>query len=156
MENENENQIQVEKFENKLIITAVDFLNESAKWCKFMAIVGFVGVGLMVLAAIFMLVGFSAFDNMSEASNLPFPIAGFSVLYLILAAVYFFPVYYLYQYATKIPVALRTKNNQLLADGFENLKSHHKFLGIFTLIIISIYALLFVFVVLTGVVAAAS
>ena len=70
---ENENQIQAETFENKLTISAIDFLKESAKWCKFMAIVGFVGVGLMVLAALFILIGFSAFDSISEATNFPFP-----------------------------------------------------------------------------------
>ena len=153
---ENENQIQAETFENQLTISAVGFLRESAKWCKFMAIVGFVGVGLMVLAALFILIGFSAFDSISEATNFPFPIAGFSVLYLIIAAIYFFPIYYLYQYAVKIPAALHLKNNQLLADGFENLKSHHKFLGIFTLVILSLYALLFVFAILTGIFAAAN
>ena len=153
---ENENQLQAETFENQLTISAIGFLKESAKWCKFMAIVGFVGVGLMVLAALFLLIGFSAFDSLSGASNFPFPIAGFSVLYLIIAGIYFFPIYYLYQYATKIPVALHLKNNQLLADGLENLKSHHKFLGIFTLVILSLYALLFLFAILTGIFAAAN
>ena len=51
---ENENQLQAETFENRLTISAIGFLKESAKWCKFMAIVGFVGVGLMVLAALFL------------------------------------------------------------------------------------------------------
>lgn len=151
---ENENQSQNETFENQLTISAIGFLRESAKWCKFMAIVGFVGIGLMVLAALFILIGFSALDTMSEVSNFPFPMAGFSVLYLIVAGIYFFPIYYLYQYATKIPAALHLKNNQLLADGFENLKSHHKFLGIFTLVILSLYALIFVFAILTGIFAA--
>ena len=153
---ENENSIQSETFENRLTISAIGFLKESAKWCKLMAIVGFIGVGLMVLAALFILIGFSAFDSMTETSDFPLPIAGFSVLYLIIAGIYFFPIYYLYQYATKIPIALHSKNNQLLADGLENLKSHHKFLGIFTLVILSLYALLFVFAILTGIFAAAN
>jgi hypothetical protein len=39
----------------------------------------------------------------------------------------------------------------LLADGLENLKSHHKFLGIFTLIIVSLYGFIFVFAILGGI-----
>ncbi len=147
---ENENQSQFENFENQLTTSAIGFLKESAKWCKFMAIVGFVGVGLMVLAAVFMFIGFSALDSMNQTSKFPFPTSAFSVIYLILAAIYFFPVYYLYQYATKTSVALQSKNQQLLTDGLENLKSHHKFLGIFTLIIISIYGLIFVVAILGG------
>ena len=86
---ENENSIQSETFENRLTISAIGFLKESAKWCKLMAIVGFIGVGLMVLAALFILIGFSAFDSMTETSDFPLPIAGFSVLYLIIAGIYF-------------------------------------------------------------------
>jgi len=147
---ENENQSQFENFENQLTTSAIGFLKESAKWCKFMSIVGFIGVGLMVLAAVFMFVGFSALESMSETSKFPFPTSAFSVLYLIFAAIYFFPVYYLYQYATKTSVALQSRNQQLLTDGLENLKSHHKFLGVFTLIIVSIYGLVIVGAILGG------
>jgi len=153
---DNENQSQFENFENQLTASAIGFLKESAKWCKFMSIVGFVGVGLMVLAALFMLIGLSAFDSMNEMSKFPFPMSAFSIIYLVLAAIYFFPVYYLYQYAAKTKLALQSRNQQLLTEGFENLKSHHKFLGIFTLIIISIYGLVFVFAILGGILSAAN
>ena len=44
-----ENEKQTENFENQLTTAAVGFLQESAKWSKFMAIIGFIGIGLMVL-----------------------------------------------------------------------------------------------------------
>lgn len=147
---ENENQSQFENFENQLTASAIGFLKESVKWCKFMSIVGFVGVGLMILVAVSMFIGFNALESMSETSKFPFPTSLISVVYLIFAALYFFPVYYLYQYATKTSLALQSRNQQLLTDGLENLKSHHKFLGIFTLIIVSIYGLIFVGAILGG------
>jgi hypothetical protein len=70
---------------------------------------------------------------------------------VLFAAIYFFPVYYLYQYATKTSAALHSKNKQQLTDGLENLKSHHKFLGIFTLILVSLYGFIFVFAILGGI-----
>ena len=145
-----ENEKQTENYENQLTTAAVGFLQESAKWSKFMAIIGFIGIGLMVLVSLFMAIGFSAMSA-STMPELPFPMSVFSILYVLFAAIYFFPVYYLYQYATKTSAALHSKNKQLLADGLENLKSHHKFLGIFTLIIISIYGLIFVFAILGGI-----
>jgi len=148
MENEN-----LSQFENQLTTSAVGFLNESAKWSKFLAIVGFVGIGLMVLLSLFFIIGLSAFDQFTETTNYPFPMSLFGVIYLVIAAVYFFPVYYLYQFAVKTKAALYTKNAQMLADGFENLKSHYKFLGVFTLIILSLYGLIFIFAILAGLLA---
>jgi hypothetical protein len=148
-----ENEKQTENFENQLTTAAVEFLQESAKWSKFMAIIGFIGIGLMVLVSLFMAIGFSAMGA-STMPELPFSMSVFSIIYVLFAAIYFFPVYYLYQYATKTSAALYSKNKQLLADGLENLKSHHKFLGIFTLIIISLYGFIFVFAILGGILSA--
>jgi len=145
-----ENEKQTENFENQLTSAAVGFLQESAKWSKFMAIIGFIGIGLMVLVSLFMAIGFSAMGA-STMPELPFSMSVFSIIYVLFAAIYFFPVYYLYQYATKTSAALHSKNKQLLTDGLENLKSHHKFLGIFTLIIISLYGFIFVFAILGGI-----
>ena len=148
-----ENEKQTQNFENQLTSAAVGFLQESAKWSKFMAIIGFIGIGLMVLVSLFMAIGFSAMGA-STMPELPFSMSVFSIIYVLFAAIYFFPVYYLYQYATKTSAALQSKNKQLLADGLENLKSHHKFLGIFTLIIISLYGFVFVFAILGGILSA--
>ena len=148
-----ENEKQTENFENQLTTAAVGFLQESAKWSKFMAIIGFIGIGLMVLVSLFMAIGFSAMGA-STMPELPFSMSVFSIIYVLFAAIYFFPVYYLYQYATKTSAALHSKNKQLLTDGLENLKSHHKFLGIFTLIIISLYGFIFVFAILGGILSA--
>jgi hypothetical protein len=145
-----ENEKQTENFDNQLTSAAVGFLQESAKWSKFMAIVGFVGIGLMVLVSLFMAIGFSSMGT-ANMPELPFSMSAFSIIYVLFAAIYFFPVYYLYQYATKTSAALHSKNKQLLADGLENLKSHHKFLGIFTLILISLYGFVFVFAILGGI-----
>lgn len=148
-----ENEKQTQNFENQLTTAAVGFLQESAKWSKFMAIIGFIGIGLMVLVSLFMAIGFSAMGA-STMPELPFSMSVFSIIYVLFAAIYFFPVYYLYQYATKTSAALHSKNKQLLADGLENLKSHHKFLGIFTLILVSLYGFVFVFAILGGILSA--
>ena len=145
-----ENEKQTENFENQLTTAAVGFLQESAKWSKFMAIIGFIGIGLMVLVSLFMAIGFGAMGA-STMPELPFSMSVFSILYVLFEAIYFLPVYYLYQYATKTSAALHSKNKQLLTDGLENLKSHHKFLGIFTLILVSLYGFIFVFAILGGI-----
>jgi ABC-type multidrug transport system fused ATPase/permease subunit len=130
----------------KLTDLALSYLKESAKWCKFLSILGFVGIGLMFIVAIFFAIRMS---DMSM-SVVPFPNAVLALVYLVLAIVYFFPVYYLYKYANATSKAINSKDSKLLQEGMENLKSHHKFLGVMSLVFISMYALIFIFALIAG------
>jgi hypothetical protein len=131
---------------------AVSALKEGARWTYFLSILGFVGVGLMVVASIFMSTIFSSLPNASEGNfnnEMGFNPSGFgsliTVLYLIFAVIYFFPVYYLYKYSTGIKKAIHNKSSELIANAFVHLKSHHKFIGVSVLIVISLYTIIFVF-----------
>ncbi|WP_396157321.1 DUF5362 family protein [Flavobacterium sp.] len=129
MENQN-NGMQLEE-------VAKDYLRESAKWSMFLAILGFIGIGFLALLAIIMT------SVMSMAPEIPGPygaIKGFiSIIYLVFAIIYLFPIYYLYKYADSTKKALNSGNTELLTKAFSNLKSHHKFLGIAAIIIIALY-----------------
>jgi hypothetical protein len=135
--------------EMKLNETAAGFLRESAKWSMFLAILGFVGVAFMLIAGIFMgtimaslPMGNEMGDRMGSNpfSMMPGLIA---VLYIIIAVLYSFPIYYLYKYADKTKIALQTANSDVLTEGLGYLKSHHKFLGIMMIVVISLYILMF-------------
>lgn len=114
-----------------------DFLAESARWGKFLAIVGFVFLGLGVLG---LLIGggtLMAVSGMGGLGTLGI------VFYLVLLGVSAIPIYYLYNFATKTKVALNDDNQAYLVDAFENHKSMFKFYGIFMAIMLGIYALFF-------------
>ena len=123
---------------------AIEALRESAKWSMFLAIMGFIGVGLMVIAAIFMGSVFAMIPDTSNGMGYN-PIGamkGFiTILYLVLAGVYFFPVYYLYKYASGMKNALNFRNSNLVSNAFVSLKQHHKILGIMIIVLISLYVL---------------
>lgn len=125
------------------------YLAETAKWGYFLSIVGFIGIGLMVLAGLFMGTFMSTLGASAGAMGLISPMF-ITVLYLILAAVYFFPVLYLYKFSTQMKVALRSDNESELTSAFQNLKSLYKFMGILTAVVLGIYALLFVFGMIGG------
>jgi hypothetical protein len=72
-------------------------------------------------------------------------------VYLVLALLYFFPVLYLYQFSKKMKEALQSKNDDVLATAFEKLKSHYKFIGVFTIIFISLYILMIVAAIVGGI-----
>jgi hypothetical protein len=61
-----------------------------------------------------------------------------------MAALYFAPIYYLYKYASDMKNALLASNSDLVATALGYLKSHHKYLGISIIILISLYFLLII------------
>lgn len=128
---------------------AKTFLAEAAKWTTFLAILGFIGVGFMVLAALIMLV----FGASMSSYNSMMPMGGgafFSLFYLAIAAFYFFPINYLYKFSSNMKEALRTNNQASLTKSFEYLKSHYKFIGILTIVLIGIYILAILGMIITG------
>lgn len=122
----------------KITDQAKSFILETAKWAKFLAIVGFVFIGLMVLGAFFMLIAGASLPGMGGAG------AGVGVMYLLMALLYFFPTYYLFIFANKIKVGLTQSSQNDVDAGFENLKSTFKFMGILMIIVLGIYALFIV------------
>jgi hypothetical protein len=61
---------------------------------------------------------------------------------------YFFPVLYLFNFSKKMKNALSNNKTVDFTLAFKNLKSHYKFIGIFTIVIISMYVLMFLFLAL--------
>ncbi|MEZ7506739.1 hypothetical protein [Flavobacterium sp. Arc2] len=117
------------------------FLKEIAKWAYFLSILGFVMMGLMVVLALFIGTIFSKLTSMSGTMN---PMMGvgtgfFSAIYLLIALLYFFPIYYLFQFSSKIKIAFRDDDNEQLNASFKYLKSHYKFIGIMALIFACFY-----------------
>jgi len=117
-----------------------NFLDEIAKWAKFLSILGFVLIGVLFVFAFFATPIFEI--AMEKQTGTPTSL-GFTMLItnLGLAIIYFFPVYYLLQFSNKMKKALVDKNEDTLAKAFEMLKSHYKFIGVFTIITLSLYAL---------------
>lgn len=124
-------------------------LMEIAKWSSFFGILGFIGTGLMVIVSLFAGTMFSKLNAFNPAMS-EFPSgagAGFSavftVLYLVIALLYFFPSLYLYKSGKALKTGLRSNNENEIEEGLKNLKSNFKFWGVFSIIIISLYLLMF-------------
>lgn len=126
-------------------------LMETAKWAKFLAIVGFIMIGILVIVA-FSLGGImSSIPEFSEVPGMADMGGAFiTVMYLFIALLYFFPTLYLYRFATKTQTALAGSNAEGLGSGLENLKSTFKFMGIIMAIFIGLYALIFLFAIIAA------
>ena len=69
----------------------MSILNETRKWTKFLSILGFIGIGVMLIGGIF---AGSYLGSMTSniPGGTPVPGALYSVIYVVMAIVYFFPV----------------------------------------------------------------
>ncbi|MGQ8335928.1 hypothetical protein ACUNWD_05205 [Sunxiuqinia sp. A32] len=120
------------------------YLMETSKWAKFLAIMGYIGMGILVLIALGVMVASSV---ASQFANTAFPIGLLGFIYILMAALYYFPVTYLYRFATRVKEGINSQVEQSITSGFENLKSLFKFMGIFTIVILSIYVLALLLIV---------
>jgi uncharacterized membrane protein YjgN (DUF898 family) len=126
-------------------------LSEAAKWGKFLAIFGFIICGLIVVVGLFMAANFNELTSTSRRYSMYDDGAAFqgmgtmmAVIYIILAAIYFFPCLFLLRFSNKMKVALQTDDQAMLTGSFQNLKVMFRFVGILTIIIIAFYLLAFI------------
>lgn len=117
------------------------YLAETTRWGKFLAIMGYIGAGLLALLGLFFMVGTSAAAALTDVD---FPVGLFGLLYVALAAVYYFPSTYLYRFSVMIQKGIDSGDQQSVTGGFKNLKSLFRFMGIFTIVLLSLYALVIV------------
>ncbi|AWV97887.1 DUF5362 family protein [Arcticibacterium luteifluviistationis] len=126
-------------------------LLESAKWAKFLAIVGFVGSGLLVVFAFGLSTLMSFLPNSESFESLgPSYFLGMTFIYVVMAVIYFFPCLYLFKFAKSTKLAILEEDNELLHLALFNMRKMFKFVGVMTLTILILYGVLIVFGVLAG------
>ena len=118
-----------------------DFLSESARWGKFLAIVGFVIFGLGLIFPLLSTVGLMAMG--------PMGFGGFGgvafLFFLLILGIFFLPIYYLYNFSTKMQKALANEEQWALEQAFGSHKSLFKFYGILMIIVLALNAFTIIF-----------
>jgi uncharacterized protein involved in cysteine biosynthesis len=159
-----ENNSAFDSFELQITTVAQGFLRETAKWAKFLSILGFIFIGLYVLVAfsMFAMGGAMASEDMSGmegmggmGSIMAMGGTALGIIYLLVALLYFFPVMYLYKFASNTKEALNSNSTDRLTTALENLKSHYKFMGILMVVALVFVVVAFIIAII-GVGAAAA
>lgn len=129
--------------------SSIRYLHDGAKWARFLSIVGLALLAIMLFTTLF---GFS-FLTVMNREYLHFNEIAISVLlvsYVLFTLIYFYPFYYLYKSSTQLMAAIKDGNIQTFNEGIRYLRLHYRYIGIFTIIIVGFYLLLFLFTVLFG------
>ena len=126
-----------------------NLLSEAAKWGKFLSIIGFIFCGFLAIAAFFAPALYSKLAALNDVSSvLGAASTIITIVYLVFAVILFFPCYYLNKFSVKMRLALNSVSQENFEDSLKSLKSLLKFYGIFTIIILSFYVLVFILVML--------
>lgn len=146
MENLNEPKPEVQNL--GINYAALAHLEATRKWTLFLSILGFVFIGLMLLFSVFISTFFRAMD-LPQTSSYPFPMVSFIPL-LVVLVIYFFPIFFLFQFSRYSKIAITSRDETSLAQAFKFLKLHYQFMGVLAIIGVAIYALAIIGILIGG------
>lgn len=137
---------------------AVEALRGTRPWVLLFAILGFLGAALMVIAGLFILLGGGAsmFAGLGEeGAAAGGMMIGLGVVYLLMGLLYFLPCLYLLRYAGRIRSMLQGGGEAALVAALDQQRRFWRLVGIYTVVILALYAVGLVVFALVAAVGAA-
>jgi hypothetical protein len=134
-------------FDLQVISEAKAHLADSAKWARFLAICGMVGIVLMVVGGSYVALVVTKTDPeirdiYRETGVSPEGLgAGMVFVYILAGLLYFFPCLFLLQFANKMKTALSLGDDLMLSESFRSLKKTFRYMGVLTIIFLGLFML---------------
>jgi hypothetical protein len=133
---------------------ALGYFDTTRKWTMFFAILGFIFLGLMIVGGLVagtlirkFTSGMSGMEGMEGMGSMGAAGGMASILMIIVmlitAVICFFPLFYLLKFSQHAKRAVATGDANEMTLAFKNIKSYWKYLGIFTIIMIAVYLIIF-------------
>jgi magnesium-transporting ATPase (P-type) len=118
---------------------ALKHLNATWKWTMFLSVLGFIFLGLLIVAGVATNTFLSAFKT--EEVNLGIPESLLVVLFIVISVIYFFPVFYLFRFSRCARDAVQKSDIIKMEKALKNLRIYFTYIGVLAIIVISIYLL---------------
>ncbi|MBS1688051.1 MAG: hypothetical protein JSS96_04955 [Bacteroidetes bacterium] len=119
------------------------YILETVRWTKFLAILGFIVMGLVFISGLLLAV---VMPSVSIIPGTAGSTAVNSIGLLFLVGVYFYPIYALSKFSSNMKAAMATSSQTHLNEGLRYQRSMYKYIGILTIIMLIFYLLMFLFV----------
>jgi hypothetical protein len=117
-------------------------LDSTRKWAMFLAIMGFIFLGLLLIIGIIAGTFLSAFGTGQKGLGIPESLM--FIPFLLIAAIYFFPVFFLFRFSKHTSHAIHTLDKTELHKGIKNLRLYFTYIGILIIIVLSIYVVILI------------
>ncbi len=118
-------------------------LRRTRPWVKFIAIMGFIGCGFLVLDVLFMFLGFAILPGTKTSQTLPLGLMiALALLYLVIAFfTYFIPSLLLARYASTLNHIETNATLEKLAEAAERQRRFWKYCGVLLIVGVSAFVL---------------
>ena len=112
-------------------------LNTLRKWTMFLAVSGFIFLGLIITLGLITGTFLTAFNNSDKTPGIPdiLVYAAFSGLTLII----FFPILFLFRFSKHASTAVSTQDGKEIHIAIKYLKRYFIYIGVLLIVIISVY-----------------
>jgi len=117
-------------------------LNTTRKWAMFLAIIGFIFLGLMLIIGLLAGTFLSAFKTGAKSSVIPESLMFIPVL--LIGVIYFFPVLFLFRFSKFMHHAIQNLDKVEFNKALKNLKAYFAYIGILLIIVLSLYLVILV------------
>jgi mannose/fructose/N-acetylgalactosamine-specific phosphotransferase system component IIC len=112
-------------------------LNTTRKWTMFLAVIGYIFLGLFVILGLLAGTFLSTFKSGETLLGIPETYTLIAVP--VSAIVMFFPGVYLFRYSKYMAVAVHNYDKKALNKSLKNLKKYFAYLGILVIVILILY-----------------
>ena len=151
-ENPDEKQQNVSNEEGGVFLIVTEdirsYIYETARWAKFLSVIGFVLTGIMILFSFSAEALITTMNGRVGEANNPWATLGggfLTILFLLSALLYFYPSLLLFKYASSAKQAVLYGDQPALSVALGKMKSFFKFWGIITIVILGLYTLSLLF-----------
>lgn len=118
-------------------------LDRTRKWSMFLAILGFIAIGLLLIIGLVAGIFLSAFKTESVPLGAGESVIVFAIL-VVFALIYFFPVFYLYRFSKHAGHAVKEVDNDHMKKAFKFLRNYYVYIGILTIIVLVTYIIIII------------
>jgi heme/copper-type cytochrome/quinol oxidase subunit 2 len=112
-------------------------LNSTRKWTTFLSVLGFIFLGLLIVAGLTTSLFLSTFKT--QEANLGIPESAMIIILITVGAIFFFPVFFLFRFSRNTRDGIQNHDRHKLAKGFNNLRLYFTYIGIMVIVVLSIY-----------------
>ena len=112
-------------------------LNTARKWAMFLAIIGFIFLGLIIVIGLIAGTFLTAFNSGEKSLGIPESLM--FIPFLLVALLYFFPVLFLFRFSKHTSHAILTLDKMEFHKAMKNLKSYFAYIGIMIIVVFSFY-----------------